>query len=192
MAERKLSKFEKVGLIVCVGIILFYFYVTKIYDPTLKKFIEVRKEYTKFYREVQLLKQRPIEKGVFISLQQQQKELQKAEDEFNKIKNLLLAKKEDVGGILTRINQFAVANNLKISFFNPLDKKDFQDIKDLNKKKVFLNLSYYNFQMEGNFIDFKEFLYDFDQLPKLVLVENLIIEHEGEDEALKITIVLSI
>jgi len=193
MAKKRLTKLEQMGIIALVVIITFFFYVKKVYEPECKRFEAARKKSVKLTKEIKNLKWEEGEiEDILSSISKKEKELRKVESELEKIATVL-ADKEDLSTVLTRISRLAGEHNLKIREFSPADapvtkfdkKADITASDDIKR-----NL--HNLVISGRFLDLKEFLKDMGLLPKLVTVEKIVVERKTEEEELSINLLLSI
>jgi len=190
MIKRSLTTFEKVGLVAAIGVIIFYIYGIRIYQPVSKRISRLQKEYIELSREVEDLKQMPIDKSIFTTLEDYQKKLEEVKLELTTCQRSL-AKEEEVDLILTQISELATISQLKIVDFKPIERSAFGDGME-DQKEVILKRSLYKLEIRGEFKDFKEFLRGLSQISKIVSLEKMELGRKSENEALKIVLLLSI
>lgn len=187
MAKKELTKFEQMGIIALIVVIACFFYVKKVYEPECKKFKAFKEKWIKLSKDVKDLKwEQGSSESALVSIQEKEEELKEAKSELKKA-STVLANKEDLSEVLTRISHLAGHHNLKIREFSPVDEEGFQ-----NDEKAFLKRSLHNLIIVGDFLDFKDFLKEIGYLTKLVTLEKVVIERENEGESLRIALLLSI
>ena len=186
-AKLKMTKLEQVGIVALVAVIACFFYFKKIYEPECKKFKAVKEKWVKFSKEVETLKRKEGgSKFASASIKEKEEELRTAKAELKRV-SVVLASRQDSSEILTRISCLATEHNLKIQEFLPVDANDIQDVEE-----VFFKRSFHSLIMVGEFLDFKEFLEGLGALPKLVIVEKVVVERKREEEFLKIILLFLI
>ncbi|MCK4947020.1 MAG: type 4a pilus biogenesis protein PilO [Candidatus Aureabacteria bacterium] len=191
MAKKSMTRFEQMGIIALVVVIACFFYVKKVYDPESKKFKALRKKCSKLFSEVRILKWQQKEgKDIFVLIEKNTEKLREEQTKFGEVR-LSLAGREDLPQVLTAINQIAAANNLRINEFKDVDASSKTD-KLKTEEMYELRRSRHSLVMFGNFVNFKAFLKSIGQLPKLVTVENVVIERERKRDILKITLLIAI
>lgn len=193
MIKKKLTRLEQMGIIALSVVIACFFYVKKVYEPECRKFKAIHKKWVKLSKEVKDLKwEQGSKKAIFSSIQKREEELKEAKSELKKV-SVVLAGKDDLPEVLTRISRLAVECNLKIREFSPADNsvRNF-DGKPNIKISDRVKRNFHNLIIVGGFLDFREFFKKIGFLPKLVTVEKVMIERENEGESLKIALSLSI
>lgn len=193
MTNKKLTRFEQVGIIALSAVIACFFYVKKVYEPECRKFKAIHKKWVKLSKEVKDLKwEQGSKKAILSSIREREKELRKAKSELKKVSGVL-AGKEDLSEVLTRISRLAVECNLKIREFSPADNSVRNFDEELNTKiSNEAKRNFHNLIIVGGFLDFREFFKKIGFLPKLVTIEKVEIERESEGENLRITLLLLI
>lgn len=191
MAKKKLTRLEQMGIIALIVVIACFFYVKKVYEPECKRFKVLKEKWIKLSKDVKDLKwKQGSSKSVLASIQEKGEELREVKSELKK-SSAVLANKEELPEVLTKISRLASQYNLKVREFAPADGliKNFEKGLDIEISNG-VKRSFYNLTTVGTFLDFREFLRGLEFLPKLVMVEELMIERESEN--LRIVLLLSI
>ncbi len=186
MAKRKLTKLERVGIVAVIVIMASFFYDREVYKPEHEKFKLLRENFIELSAEVRDLKRQEPREGFISAISERDKELRQARSELEEASQVL-AGAEDLMPILTQIGQLAGKHNLKIGKFSPVEGKRLR-----NEEEVSPPRSFHKMALRGNFLDFREFLREVKLLPKLVVIERVVIEREMEEEDLKIDLWISI
>ena len=187
MARKKMTKLEQTGLTAIFIILACIVYVRKVYQPQREKFVSTREKRAKLSGEVNSLKYRLGSMDELRdTIAKRKRDLQKIRDEFATSREII-GSREALSEMLTGISRMAVRYNLKIQNFSPVDQPGGGGEDSPEWKHSFHRLI-----MRGHFLDFKAFLREIGYLPKLVTVEEVIVEREDENRGLKITLLLAI
>ncbi len=187
MTKKKLTKLEQTGIIALIVVIACFFYVKKIYEPECKKLKGLRVKQAELLNEVKVLKRKQgSRESVSDSILKMEEELRIAKSELKKA-SLVLAGKEELSEVLTRVSRLAGEHNLKIREFSPVGDKEIKINETVSQKR-----DLYNLIMVGGFLEVKDFLKNVGLLPKHVIIEQVVIERENSESGLKITMLLSI
>ena len=185
------TKLAQMGIIALVLGMICFFYVKKVYDPERRRFKAVYEKWGKVSQEIKTLGWNQRDNKKFLSsILEHEKELRKAKAALEQARDLLV-KDEDLSGILTGISQIAASYDLVILQFGPVDAEGAK-IADDTGEGFSLRREHYRLIMSGSFIKFRSFLKEIGYLPKLVTVENVVIEPESKDGFLKINLLLSV
>ena len=180
MAKRKFTKLEQIGIIVMVGVVGMFFYLKRVYDPTVKK-------YSSLAGEVKELKEKEVAarggKDIERRLKDKEKDLKKSEQD-------LVKTEAQAREIMTKVMEIAESNRLTITGYS-IPGSDI--LKDTVKSFLYKR-RYYDIRLSGDYGNLILALGKINRLPHLVTIENVDISRSKvtEDTLLDISLLLSI
>ncbi|MBE1426212.1 Tfp pilus assembly protein PilO [Desulfomicrobium macestii] len=182
MSMKKLSQFEKYGIMAAIIIACTFFYMKKVYEPQEKEFKKTVAALNKVVGEVNGLKQIPPLIQVKHELENAKKDL----EEVNKrLKGTLMHTGEarEVTHMLRQINEHVAASGLKVVSLTPGGRKS----------DTLLQLEWNLFQLSlsGSFHGFLQLLESLRNMPDAIRVDEVALT-AGNGEFLEITFNLMI
>lgn len=188
MLKRRLTRFEQIGITGLVLVLTCLIYVKNFYEPTHRKYMKIFEKHEKLRSQFKKLERKHSgSENIKASIESTQKKLFETQTGVNH-NTVPLATRTDVIEMLAEISLLAGTQNLKIKKFLPVEQQKIsgQEINSVRER------TQHCLVMTGNFIDLKKFVSGLDGLPKLVIVENMMIERINNRGNLKISLKLSI
>lgn len=166
---RKLSRFEKFGIVAAILIACTYFYVNRVYEPQearLKKTVQVL---NKVIGQVNSLKDVPPQAMVKRRLKANREKLEALEREMKDIR-MLTGSEREVTRLLSEINAKMVDYGLQVDSLTPAGQVA-DELLEWNMFKI---------DMTGSFNGFLDFMRELKEMPDAVKVERLQMEKNNE------------
>lgn len=177
---RKLSRFEKFGLVAAILIACTFFYVKRVYEPQEARLKKTVQELNKVIGQINSLKEVPPPTTVKRALEADREELDALNQQM-KDNRMRTGSEREVTRLLSDINQLMVDHGLQVNALVP-DGQVKDDLLEWNLFKI---------DMAGSFYGFLTFMRELKALNDAVKVEHLQMEKFG-DRHLHITLNLLI
>jgi Tfp pilus assembly protein PilO len=188
MALRKLTRFEQIGVAVAIGVVGMFFYLKLVYDPTVKKYSGLKKNWVSLERQVVKLKDEELYAGE--DIEELKKKLGTIKKDLKDAETSLVKDKSQADVLITEVFRIAERNHLQILNYDFLDKPE--TAKQV--KPLFYQPRYYNIALIGRYENFINFLNEVGHLPQLITVEKVDLDRAigAEEKPLQIKVLLSI
>jgi Tfp pilus assembly protein PilO len=184
MAAKRFTKLEQVLMVVAVGVIGMYFFLSKVWDPMSGELEKTITAHNKLVGELNELKNTPqgsamIEKKIAAL----SPELATLEKEVADLKIELFVGEKELRDYELRVNTVARNNGIRVTEFTPLEKGSapYRTFAYLGRDCEGLGRKGYLMSAEGNYVDFMGFVREIDGLSRVVNVTaiNLVRDEYG-------------
>ncbi len=187
--KRELTKFELMGIVGVVGIIICFFYVKKVYEPEYKRLAAVKKKYTEVSKTVENLKwTQPKD----TSLSRMKEKVSQVESEVNAMKLLHKKQRQEIHRSLNEVLEIVMMYGLIVKSFSLAEDKKDKKFSDQQDQDIVPQKEKFNLVLKGNFIDLKRFIKGIIDMNQGINIENIDIVKKEINEMPEIRLVLSI
>jgi Tfp pilus assembly protein PilO len=177
---RRLSRFERVGLMAVVIVACTFFYMKRAYEPQEKALTKTVDKLNKVIGEINSLKDTPSPAVVERTLKKRRKELAEVSKELEGTA-VRTGAEHEVTELLSDINTLLEENGLNIKAVIPAGKT----------AGTLLEWNVFEVDMEGDYYDFMRFLKELLRMADAVKIEGISMERAG-NPSLRITFRLMI
>lgn len=159
---RKLSRFEKYGIIGALIVACAFFYVKRVYEPQEVRLKRTIAQLNKVVQEINSIKDVPPANAIRRSIQKQKGEL---EELNSKLQGLLIhtGSAREVTALLNSINKKVEGNGLGVVTLVP-EGRTMDGLLEWNLFQV---------DMEGSFHGFLGFMNDLKKMPDAIKIKNV-------------------
>ncbi len=177
---RKLSQFEKIGLVAAVIVACTFFYMKRVYEPQEKKLKSTVQRLNKMVNEINNLKSVPPAITVKNQLERRKDELARLEEQLRETTVLTGADRE-VTKLLNRITDVIEDKELAVIALVPKGKID----------DGLFQWNLFEITMEGDFYYFIGFLSALREMPDAVRIEKAeLSQKDGHDLSIRIELMI--
>jgi Tfp pilus assembly protein PilO len=177
---RKLSRFEKLGVVAAVIIACSYLYMKRVYEPQEKKLKATVAQLNKVIGEVNGLKATPSASSLKRSLAKKKEELSGLEEQMKRASIHGTAENE-ISDMFSRVGRLMERNGLTVLSVMPKG----------GKNDGLFQWSLFEVSFTGGYFNFLSFLDDVIAMPNAVKIETMKME-QRDDTTLQITMELLI
>ncbi len=176
---KKLTKNEQMLWVVLIGVMSLYFFTKKVHDPLSADIKALVKSNNSLVAELTELKEEPVEtKGIERSIRKLSKQLDTVRLSYNEVLASTMTMRERVQEVALEISGLASDNGLTVREMLPADVEGAElGLPPLYSswQKTF-SLSPYRVRLEGDYLDFRQFLEEFSSRPLLSIFGGIHIE----------------
>ncbi len=168
MKEKQFTKLEQAGIIVAIIVIATFIYLRFLGDSIEKRQRRIERNWIQLTNEIKDLKAKTGNRNFQNSIQRLKRKATRVKKELNGME-IYLADGEEVGAIANEIVRVASECRLRIEKFSPIVELG----SSSNEKKGSHERKHYRILLKGKFGCLVKFIEKIDQLPKLIIVENI-------------------